>query len=102
MAQENTTENDNAASEGKDTTEKDQGPTINSNDESIKEMKMPTKVIWNNGLRYINNNIYRMGPHLYIITLVRALLNYADCCSKITSVNEREGISRECIAYARS
>ena len=45
MAEENTTENENTVvSEGKATTDKDRATNINSNDESIKEVKMPTKV----------------------------------------------------------
>ena len=58
MAEENTTENDSTViSEGKVTTDKDRATNINSNDESIKEVKMPTKVNWNIAIHNIYNDI---------------------------------------------
>jgi hypothetical protein len=115
MAEENTAENDTestsvyltAESEEKVTTDKDRATNINSNDESIKEVKMPTKVNWNGAIRYtyevilgIFFKLCRCIANLELLCSVS--INFADCCSTITSINEGERISRERITSARS
>ena len=81
MAEENTAENDTestsvyltAESEEKVTTDKDRATNINSNDESIKEVKMPTKVNWNGAIRYT----YEVILGIFFIGALQILSYYA-------------------------